>query len=436
MPRSRRDGSPASKPNRRRLSEAFAKTVRGDSTRVAVYWDTLQRGLALAVQPSGHRAYKCVYTIHGRGARWYHLGNARSITLADARKLASKIMYRVAEGADPHADRLALRGRGSFEQVAQRYLEEHARKRNKSWRQADYLVRTHLLPRWAKLDIGGIRRADVKAAIAAIAAPVLANQVLAAASPIFSWAVRQEIISANPCSGMERNDTTSRERVLGDAELVAFWPHLSAPLKMALLTGQRPGEVAHLHHAHVVDGRWWVMPGAPDPGTGWPGTKNGQGHRVWLSEPVHEMLPDVLAARTGRMQQEMRDICGKLGVREKVTPHDLRRTFCSKVTALGFGRDAMNRVTNHKDGGIADVYDRHRYQEENKTIMETVARHIVAIAEGGGPANVVALGGAAVMKSRSSKNNYLDRCSVQQSYYPTRDREIPQPRTARDGCID
>jgi integrase len=392
MPRSRRDGSPASKPNRRRLSEAFAKTVRGDSTRVVVYWDTLQRGLALAVQPSGHRAYKCVYTIHGRGARWYHLGNARAIALADARKLASKIMYRVAEGEDPHADRLALRGRGSFEQMAQRYLEEHARKRNKSWRQADYLVRTHLLPRWAKLDIGGIRRADVKAAIAAIAAPILANQVLAAASPIFNWAVRQEIISANPCAGVERNDTTSRERVLGDAEIAAFWPHLSAALKMILLTGQRPGEVAHLHRAHVVDGRWWVMPGAPDPGTGWPGTKNGQGHRVWLSEPVYELVPDVLAARTGQMQQIMRDICVQLGVREKVTPHDLRRTFCSKVTALGFGRDAMNRVTNHKDGGIADVYDRHRYQEENKTIMETVARHIVAIAEGGEPTNVVALG--------------------------------------------
>ena len=129
------------------------------------------------------------------------------------------------------------------------------------------------------------------------------------------------------------------------------------------------------------------MPGAPDPKTSWPGTKNAQSHRVWLSEPVHELLPDVLAAlmRTGQMQQDMRDICAKLGVSEKVTPHDLRRTFCSKVTALGFGREAMNRVTNHKEGGIADVYDRHRYQEENKKIMETVARHIVAIAEGGPP---------------------------------------------------
>jgi integrase len=91
------------------------------------------------------------------------------------------------------------------------------------------------------------------------------------------------------------------------------------------------------------------------------------------------------------MQQDMRAICAKLDVQEKVTPHDLRRTFCSKVTALSFGRDAMNRVTNHTEGGIADVYDRHRYQEENKKIMETVARHVVGIAECGGSANVIDL---------------------------------------------
>src|SRR6516162_5351294 len=393
MPRSRRDGTPARSANKRRLSDAFIKTVRPDPDRVVVYWDTLLRGLALSVQPSGHLAWKCVYTMRGRGPRWYSIGNARGLSLADARKLASKILYQVANGADPHADRLALRGRGAFEQVAKRYLEEHARKRNKSWRQADALVARYLLPRWAKLEIGNIRRADVKAAMAAIAAPVLANQVLAAASAIFSWAVRQDIIAANPCSGVEKNDTTSRERVLSDAEIAAFWPYLGASLKMVLLTGQRPGEVAHLHREHVVDGRWWVLPGAPDRETGWLGTKNAQSHRVWLSGPAYALLPAALATpvRRGEMQQNMRDICAQLGVREKVTPHDLRRTFCSKVTAFGFGRDAMNRVTNHRDGGIADVYDRHRYQEENKKIMETVARHIVAIAEGGDGANVVAL---------------------------------------------
>ena len=87
----------------------------------------------------------------------------------------------------------------------------------------------------------------------------------------------------------------------------------------------------------------------------------------------------------------MRAICSSLKVDDKVTPHDLRRTFSSRVTALRFGRDAMNRVTNHKEGGIADVYDRHEYAEENMHIMETVAAHIVALAEGRADDKVVPL---------------------------------------------
>ena len=113
MPRPRRDGTAArALPNRRKLSDAFIRTVRPDPDRVIIYWDLLQRGLALAVQPSGHLAWKCVYTIPGRGSRWFHIGNAGSIPLTDARKLASRITVEVAGGKDPHADRLALRGRG------------------------------------------------------------------------------------------------------------------------------------------------------------------------------------------------------------------------------------------------------------------------------------------------------------------------------------
>jgi hypothetical protein len=49
----------------------------------------------------------------------------------------------------------------------------------------------------------------------------------------------------------------------------------------------------------------------------------------------------------------------------------------------------MNRVTNHKEGGIADVYDRHKYAAENQKVMETVARHIVDVAENRN--NIIAL---------------------------------------------
>jgi integrase len=112
---------------------------------------------------------------------------------------------------------------------------------------------------------------------------------------------------------------------------------------------------------------------------------------VWLYEPVRNLLSDVLAvaASTSTMQSYMRDLCAQLKIGEKVTPHDLRRTFCSKVTALGFGRDAMNRLSNHREGGIADVYDRHAYESENKRIMTAVAQHILDVAEG--RSNVVEL---------------------------------------------
>jgi hypothetical protein len=47
----------------------------------------------------------------------------------------------------------------------------------------------------------------------------------------------------------------------------------------------------------------------------------------------------------------------------------------------------MNRIQNHKEGGIASVYDRHQYADENKRVMEAVAAKIMALVAGG-PNNV------------------------------------------------
>jgi integrase len=160
---------------------------------------------------------------------------------------------------------------------------------------------------------------------------------------------------------------------------------------MILLTGQRPGEVAHMHREHIADG-WWTLPGTPIPTLGWPGTKNGETHRVWLPTPAQDLFNGmdgtnfVFAGSRGRpidkLDEAMRAICTKLSVNEKATPHDLRRTHGTMIASLGFGRDAMNRIQNHKEGGIASVYDRHHYAEENKRIMEATAARIMTLVEG------------------------------------------------------
>src|SRR5262245_7729038 len=411
MPRPRKSGCPARTPEKRRLTELAVKKAKLRSEAYLI-WDTHQRGLAIRVQPTGAKAWKAIYSFHGR-SRWLHLGDANAIGLADARTLAAEAALAVAKGKDPAAEKRAERGAGTFADLHTRYLEQHAKRRNKSWRQADALVRRHAYPRWAKLQASSIARADVRAMMIRIEAPIVANQTLAAVSAVFTWAVKEEIVSANPCKLVERNEPRGRERRLADSEVPKFWTAFddaglvaSSALKVILLCGQRPGEVAHMRREHIKDG-WWEMPGEPVPALGWPGTKNGESHRVWLAEPARAVLAELVdgdattgfafagprGAQVNGLDGDMRAICQKLGV-ERATPHDLRRTFSTKVTGLGFGREALNRVTNHKEGGIASVYDRHQYADENKRVMEAVAAHIIALVEDRADDNVVRLGGA------------------------------------------
>ena len=121
---------------------------------------------------------------------------------------------------------------------------------------------------------------------------------------------------------------------------------------------------------------------------------------MWLPEPVRDIIAKLgngaekgfVFGKHGRpvraLDQTMRAVCAKLGV-ERATPHDLRRTHGSTITALSFGRDAMNRIQNHREGGIADVYDRHHYEGETKRIMEAVAAKIMMLAGRGAGENII-----------------------------------------------
>ena len=95
-----------------------------------------------------------------------------------------------------------------------RYLEEHAKRVNRSWKQADAPGPPLCLATLGKLQVSTITRGDVKALKARFEAPIAANQTLAAISAIFTWAVKEEIVSVNPCKLVARNAGKSRERVL------------------------------------------------------------------------------------------------------------------------------------------------------------------------------------------------------------------------------
>jgi integrase len=168
-------------------------------------------------------------------------------------------------------------------------------------------------------------------------------------------------------------------------ELPQFWAAFQRAgiagkaLQLILFFGQRPGEVTQLVGATGKTGSGLAM--------AW----NKDTHRVWLPHPVQVLLGKLpttgllLLSRGGALSSlddVMRSICKELRIAEKVTPHDLRRTHGSTIAGPGFGGDAMNRIQNHREGGIADVYDQHKYATGNKRIMEAVAAHLLNLAEG------------------------------------------------------
>src|SRR5262249_22866925 len=142
--RPKRDGTRARAPRKRKLTSLYVNKAPQGLT-----WDTAQRGLVLMVQPTGHRSYKVVYSHHGR-VRWYHLNSMNAISLSDARTFAGEIMIRVMRGEDPQAERRANRSLGTFAELAKRYVDEYAKKNNKSWQQAHKLVQRFAVKRWGK----------------------------------------------------------------------------------------------------------------------------------------------------------------------------------------------------------------------------------------------------------------------------------------------
>jgi hypothetical protein len=160
MSRPRTDGTPAQPVHKHKLNDRFVASQKA-ADRDRLIWDSHQPGLALMIRTTGRKSWKVVYRFHGRPV-WLSLGDARSIGLADARRLTAKTMLAVAEGKDPASERKTERMAGSFADLAGQYVELWAKRHNKSWPQAKRLVDRHLVPRWGKLKASAITRADVR----------------------------------------------------------------------------------------------------------------------------------------------------------------------------------------------------------------------------------------------------------------------------------
>ena len=411
---------------------AVQKYKAGPGVRVE-YFDVLLPGFALRVAGPTKRTsevrktWVLFYRHEGVQKRLTLPKPYPKLALADARRQAAAALELVSRGIDPGAAPveepvIGAPPKPTFGEVAESYLTGGIKGRKGRPPAARYVEETrrnienHALPTWRERPLDAITRRDVIALLDRVATvadgqaapvgrrkggPIAANRVLAALRSTFNWAIRRDLVQANPCALVEPpGQETERERTLSPGEIVAVWRALDAAgypfgnyLQVLLLTGQRRTEVAGMRWDEIdmatLD---WAIPGNR--------TKSKREHVVPLSLQVMEILGRlprksvVVAGKTRpspfvfttdgthpisgfskakkALDLSVADVCKRSGS-DPIPPwrlHDLRRTCGTGMGRLRVGSFIIGRVLNHAAKGVTDrVYDKWEYLEEKRAAL-------------------------------------------------------------------
>ena len=397
------------------------------------------RGFALKVTAGGLKTFVLRYTVDGR-QRLKVIGEWPTWTLEAARAEAHDLLRGIAKGSDPLDAKRRRRAEPTVAELAEEWLEKAATGLKSEGAIRGY-IRNDLVPALGRMKVSDVRRRDVIEVVEAKAerTPRAAAQLLLYARRLMDYATDRDLIPANPLAGLKPGSikvkgkrdplkAVVRARVLDGEEIRAFWHNVETcglhrltalALKMVLVTGQRPGEVAGMR-ADEIDGRIWTIPA----------TRRGKtesAHSVHLTDAALQIVADA-KAEVERLQErrsapwsgfifEARPggpittaaICrgverqhGALGAKDvqpwgRWTPHDLRRTMRTGLSACKVRPDIAELTIGHVKGGIVAVYDQHGFDAERRAALESWEARLLRIVGGQDPDaaeadNVVTLG--------------------------------------------
>lgn len=365
--------------------------------------DPTRRGLTLRVYPSGTKTFVFRYQRNGQVSR-LTIGNYPATTLREAYETHAELTRRLNRGENlehtPPSE-LGCMTRASAAvtvgELAEEFLKRYVERERKRPEAARRAIEENILKQWKSRPAESITRRDGVLLLDRIVdrgAPVMANRVAALLAQMFRYGVERGILDASPFVALSRPGGTekARHRRLEDREIRIFWKKLTrarlsfevrTALKLILVTAQRPGEVALAAWEEFdLEHRMWTIPEQR--------SKNGQAHQVPLSDLALTLLkhtrrhfgqtqylfPTRCWRQKGSVPMTVRAL--SQGIRDKrdhfglppFTPHDLRRTAASLMTAIRVPRLHVEKVLNHTIDDVAEIYDRYDYAEEKRVALE------------------------------------------------------------------
>jgi len=395
------------------------------------YTEPGRKGFMLRHWPGGERTFVVRFIQAGK-TRILTLGTHPVMSLEQAHDEHGEVRRQLSRGLDPiHERKEAARQRDQDRQRRQQtdaitirtviaeWAWHYARRERKRPREAVRLLRVNTKA-WEGRPVAELGKRDVVLLLDRIAAraPVMANRIDALGKQAFSFALDRDLIQASPWVSKLRpgGDEKARQRKLTDDEIHTFWGGLDDPkgklkatvqvrlaLKLVLITAQRPGEVAGARWDEIdTAAGTWIIPAHR--------TKPGREHHVPLSDLAVELLdqlrllakdrPHVFPSAHAKAKRDepMLELAMSRALRNNrdeeadtifglpwFTPHDLRRTAASGMTALGTSRLVVSKILNHSERDTTSIYDRHDYATEKKLALQGWADHLCAVIAGKKP---------------------------------------------------
>jgi integrase len=338
-----------------------ALTVPAGRDRIWVY-DLRTPRLAFMKTATGATAFYYYAKVNGRPVR-YRLGDG-TLSIEQARKLATNAMSDIANGINPQAAKQAARAEQTFGDIWTWYYDNHVKPR---LRTADELQQKYnkYLKTWAGRKFGSITRSDVAALHTRIGKdrPGAANRLVRLVSSLYNRARDIGFDGVNPAAGVRLFPENKRERYLTAEELPAFYKGLKAVsadmqdvFELALYTGARISNIRSMAWSEVnSDSATWVIPAEK--------FKTGKPVAVPLATQAMKILKRRQAAQrtepadfvfpsrsaSGYIEEHKRaweTVCKKGGLKD-LHCHDLRHSLATWQKAMGTDLSTIGRGLGH-----------------------------------------------------------------------------------------
>jgi integrase len=416
-------------PNRAKLTKSYVDKI-APSAKDEFHWDTEVKGFGVRVSPRGKLTFIVQGRVEGSSASpRMTIGPYGVFTVDQARDQAREHLRTMRMGTDPRAlAKHSAAAKVTLGQVADAYIARPGKLKDSSKSEITRHVTT-TFSAWRDKPVVSITEEDVrrryremmtKGLRGRAGAPGQANQAFSVLRALLNYAARQHrradgtpLILHNPVSALKDDWVQLKPRTsrVSDGRIGPVWAALQDWRSTAhnrdtassidlviflLLTGCRIGEASALTWDRVnLEEGWFHL---PDP-------KNR--NPVWM--PLSAQALHLLSTRqrvegsefvfpswgTAGHIKDPRDLMRKLSkvAGEKITPHDLRRTYTTIAVAhCGIDYYKVELLTNHVPKGVTA---RHYLETSRLQYLQPEAQRVAdwldeQAAKSGG-ANVVSL---------------------------------------------